>query len=332
MNLFETFIVYRANAARLLRSDRTIKSDHIYCPPLRKGILMKTRNHGFTLIELLVVIAIIAILAAILFPVFAKVREKARQTSCLSNEKQIGLAFAQYYEDYDEKWPNGVSTGAESSQGTVTGSGWAATLYQYVKSTGVFKCPDDSTTGGTAADGSQLSPISYGYNSNIAGTADASLVAPASTVNLFEIQGDTANLTETQANSTGSGDGESSYLSTTPGYGDASFAGDGNDPANVTAPVYATGDLGISASGTGANNLNVGAFSAGNGLHTGGANYLLADGHAKWLRGRAVSSGVNNTGGSNVQPSGVVPAAVAATTDFSGNTNYAAYAATFSLN
>jgi prepilin-type N-terminal cleavage/methylation domain-containing protein/prepilin-type processing-associated H-X9-DG protein len=63
------------------------------------------KSAGFTLIELLVVIAIIAILAAILFPVFAKVREKARQTTCLSNEKQIGLAVLQYNQDYDEDYP-----------------------------------------------------------------------------------------------------------------------------------------------------------------------------------------------------------------------------------
>ena len=68
-----------------------------------------SRRTGFTLIELLVVIAIIAILAAILFPVFAKVREKARQTACLSNMKQLGLAFVQYSQDYDEMNPDGVS-------------------------------------------------------------------------------------------------------------------------------------------------------------------------------------------------------------------------------
>src|ERR1700760_4371273 len=76
----------------------------IYTEKIMKSLVL--RPLGFTLIELLVVIAIIAILAAILFPVFAKVREKARQTSCLSNEKQLGLAFQQYTQDYDEKYPD----------------------------------------------------------------------------------------------------------------------------------------------------------------------------------------------------------------------------------
>src|SRR5580704_7489517 len=68
---------------------------------------IRRRTAGFTLIELLVVIAIIAILAAILFPVFAQAREKARQTSCISNLKQIGLATLQYVQDYDETYPDG---------------------------------------------------------------------------------------------------------------------------------------------------------------------------------------------------------------------------------
>src|ERR1700749_4636039 len=105
----------------------------------------RNNTFGFTLIELLVVIAIIAILAAILFPVFAKVREKARQTSCLSNEKQMGLAFAQYYEDYYDKWPDGVALGnAATATSTGLGNGWVGTMYQYIKSTGMLKCPDDN--------------------------------------------------------------------------------------------------------------------------------------------------------------------------------------------
>src|SRR5579859_3254993 len=100
-----------------------------------------TRNTGFTLIELLVVIAIIAILAAILFPVFAQARESARRTSCLSNMKQLGLAFLQYQQDYDESMPvpyyfifNPPTMGAQG--------GWGGGIYPYVKSSGVYACPD----------------------------------------------------------------------------------------------------------------------------------------------------------------------------------------------
>src|SRR5580704_3804273 len=110
---------------------------------------MRNRNDGFTLIELLVVIAIIAILAAILFPVFASAREKARQTSCASNEKQLALAFLQYAQDYDEFMPCGTRDGAADIANYASfgnaynylGTGWAGELYSYVKSTGVFTCP-----------------------------------------------------------------------------------------------------------------------------------------------------------------------------------------------
>src|SRR5438132_4032797 len=84
------------------------------------------RMGAFTLIELLVVIAIIAILAAILFPVFAQAREKARSTSCLSNQKQISLAFGMYKQDYDETYPPAVDL--------VSGQWWEQAVTPYIKS------------------------------------------------------------------------------------------------------------------------------------------------------------------------------------------------------
>lgn len=105
---------------------------------LRKAIgFTRRKSSAFTLIELLVVIAIIAILAAILFPVFAQAREKARQTVCLSNTKQLGNALAMYIQDFDELLPMGGWSGASS-----TSSRWFRDLYPYVKSLDVYICPN----------------------------------------------------------------------------------------------------------------------------------------------------------------------------------------------
>ena len=103
------------------------------------------RTSGFTLVELLVVIAIIAILAAILFPVFAQAREKARQTACLSNMKQIGTALAMYAQDYDEQYPSGRYNPA-IPVGADYGKGWAGQIYAQTKNAQIFQCPDDSTS------------------------------------------------------------------------------------------------------------------------------------------------------------------------------------------
>lgn len=132
---------------------------------------MNVNRSGFTLIELLVVIAIIAILAAILFPVFAKVREKARQTSCTSNMKQLSTSILMYVQDYDEGYPLGTPNNWNSS--------WPVQVEPYVKSLAVFRCPDDSNltqvdwTKGWGGD-----PISYSANGFIDGDVDGTPPIP----------------------------------------------------------------------------------------------------------------------------------------------------------
>ncbi len=113
------------------------------------------RNHGFTLIELLVVIAIIAILAAILFPVFAQAREKARSISCLSNTKQLGMALQMFAQDYDEYLPKAWFNDEPSWNGCPNGGrycwpwrdpmwGWDYVIQSYIKNKQIYQCPSDS--------------------------------------------------------------------------------------------------------------------------------------------------------------------------------------------
>jgi len=105
-------------------------------------VVCSTMRRGFTLIELLVVIAIIAILAAILFPVFARAREKARQTACLNNVKQLMLGIMMYVQDYDERYPFVYNYG--------TTQYWSLIIGPYVMNNDVYKCPSSSKSGSMA--------------------------------------------------------------------------------------------------------------------------------------------------------------------------------------
>ncbi|MGM0494593.1 MAG: prepilin-type N-terminal cleavage/methylation domain-containing protein [Armatimonadota bacterium] len=102
---------------------------------------MSHRRRGFTLIELLVVIAIIAILAAILFPVFARAREKARQSSCLSNVKQIGLGLMMYVTDYDDRYP----TLYYATTGTPSRVDYVQVIHPYINNMQIWNCPSAET-------------------------------------------------------------------------------------------------------------------------------------------------------------------------------------------
>ena len=129
------------------------------------------RRKGFTLIELLVVIAIIAILAAILFPVFARAREKARQSSCLSNVKQIGLAILAYVQDYDETYSALYYYPVNATANNCVY--WFHKVTPYIKNVQLFKCPSVSGTS-FPSDGvidppwSTSANIAYDYNALLA--------------------------------------------------------------------------------------------------------------------------------------------------------------------
>ena len=165
---------------------------------------LKTRS-AFTLIELLVVIAIIAILAAILFPVFGRARENARRSSCQSNLKQVGLGLLQYTQDYDEQnVPFRVTIGGNDAP-------WQFLIQPYIKSTQLFKCP--SNTSSAFVDGTPFTatgvpeiPRSYWINGGAEGTggndvgglrpykdkaavSQASINSPATTLSVCESKG-----------------------------------------------------------------------------------------------------------------------------------------------
>ncbi len=272
---------------------------------------------GFTLIELLVVIAIIALLAAILFPVFASAREKARQTTCLSNEKQLGLGILQYTQDYDEAWPSGIGHGPSCVPSTgagctvLDGAGWAGQVYTYVKSINVYTCPDDLTIPNPYAG----TTCSYGFNANLSQSpsmanaaspyyyasnpipnfvSTAKLQSSAKTVLLYEAAGVSANILEKPGvtNYFQSGGGLFSGLDA------ASQSGVDAQNNYYDSGAY-LGGYGVPATGYLGNPAHVYTLLSPNrlgtdptvGRHTMFSNYLMCDGHAKALVGAQVSPG-----------------------------------------
>ena len=219
---------------------------------------MSRSRNAFTLIELLVVIAIIAILAAILFPVFAQAREKARSVSCLSNFKQLGTAFTMYLQDYDEKvlprYQACPSTGPAPTPDAPTL--WTYTLQPYIKNKQLFVCPS-STMSKYGETWNTRSAVSSGYNQTISGwyypTPDGcgDMILPS----LPSIQYPSKNVM---------------FADSVPGDLASGFRGYlfGNTGLNVAYTTTSAGSLGA--------------------RHTEGTNLTFFDGHAKWAKGTSV--------------------------------------------
>ncbi len=220
------------------------------------------KRKGFTLIELLVVIAIIAILAAILFPVFARARENARRASCQSNLKQIALGVFQYVQDYDEKMPNSPSAVVTAPTAN-NPFGWADSLQPYLKSTQIYQCP--SETNPPASSGTYATDVmgggytDYFLNSRSVGAAQAQFDAPAVSV----LMGD------------GQGGAAATAATSTSGYaGSAGYVISGLGGGGACAATYVAR----------AANFN------GAQRHLDGANFAFADGHVKWQKGSTAST------------------------------------------
>ena len=226
------------------------------------------KNYGFTLIELLVVIAIIAILAAILFPVFAQAREKARQSTCLSNMKQLGTAFQMYVQDYDEIFPPAASENFD---------GWAKRVFPYVGMEGqtnwtkahIFRCPGDDGEQAWMKTNGHIGRLSYCVNSFVCNGAtwDANGTGKFGGASLGEISepADTLLLVELRR----------PYLTLNYSPNDQSLPPTDTYKSWICAYTFQGTDL------TEANDPGI------KGYHNGMNNWVFADGHAKSMKALA---------------------------------------------
>ncbi len=236
---------------------------------------LSNRRAAFTLIELLVVIAIIAILAAILFPVFARARENARRSSCQSNLKQIGLGFLQYTQDYDERLPM-ATAGNTTAAGATKLGGWMfydasvpakfdpklGSVYPYIKSAQIFVCPSDSTG---ANQGN-----SYAINSCVS------------------VQGNATGFPGARAaKSLAAFDETSKWML-------LSEEGKPNDNSAST-------DDGFQLLGSSTSSVTSNDFSA---RHLEGSNLAFLDGHVKWFRVAKIKADGYAIGGAGAAPPG----------------------------
>ncbi|RYZ87878.1 MAG: DUF1559 domain-containing protein [Proteobacteria bacterium] len=220
------------------------------------------QRSAFTLIELLVVIAIIAILAAILFPVFGRARENARRSSCQSNLKQINLGILQYVQDYDETFPLIAQGGIEFWQSGWGYYGtWMYTTYPYVKSVQIYKCPSGVVTAdptyGMNRPGAGQANVTWFPGQGNYGANEKLIYYPDNPVKLAQVQ--SASLVPMIFDCSGP---------ITPGAGrvlNANFGGDwANNTPDIAEERYAR--------------------------HFNGANVGFADGHVKFYNQGAISS------------------------------------------
>jgi prepilin-type N-terminal cleavage/methylation domain-containing protein/prepilin-type processing-associated H-X9-DG protein len=234
---------------------------------------------AFTLIELLVVIAIIALLAAILFPVFARARENARRSSCQSNLKQIALGIKQYSQDYDEYFPMGWQAGQAN--------GWASVIQPYVKSDSLFQCPSQQNADTSPAAGDTTNKMGYSdyfYNINL-GTGDNSYCAGKKNVKEAEVDSSSVVVMLGDGGRGGINNIANSppLASYTAGTDYTSLAA--TDVSRRPNSIYVPGWYTKSRAGFGTWAFTNGSdLQAVNNTHLEGMNIGFVDGHVKWYK------------------------------------------------